>query len=146
MNSTPATSDDEQHLRLLTIFHYVVGGLTALIACFPLLHVAMGLAMIFWPESMGGKPGEQPPQFIGWIFTCMGAGMFLAGLSLAVCTALGGRFIKRRIRYWFVFVLACFQCSIFPFGTALGVFTIIVLSRPSVKSLFHFIPSTTPTA
>ena len=108
MNSTPQPSDDEQHLRLLSIFHYVVGALTALIACFPLLHVAMGLAMIFWPESMGGKPGEQPPAFIGWLFTCMGAGVFVAGLAVAICVILAGRFIRRRVRYWFIFVLACF--------------------------------------
>ena len=141
MNSIVPASDDAQHLRLLSIFHYVVGGLTALIGCFPLIHVALGLAMIFSPESMGGKQGEQPPAFIGWFFTCLGGGMFLGFLSIAVCTALAGRFIARRRRYWFIFVLACFQCAIFPFGTALGVFTIIVLSRESVKLQFQVPPS-----
>ena len=137
MNATPQSAEDEQHLRLLSLFHYVVGGLTALFACFPLLHVAMGLAMVFSPDSFGGKSGEQPPAFFGWMFTCLGGGMFLAGLAVAICVALAGRYIRQRTRYWFVFILACFQCAIFPFGTALGVFTIIVLSRPSVKALFQ---------
>jgi hypothetical protein len=34
-----ASSTDEQHLQLLAIFHYVVGGMTALFACMPLIHL-----------------------------------------------------------------------------------------------------------
>jgi hypothetical protein len=140
MNNTPASTDDKEHLRLLSIFHYVVGAFTLFIACFPLIHVGLGLAMVFAPQWFSGKPGDEPPAFVGWLFTCMGAGMFLAGLSLALCVVLAGRFIVQRRRYWFVFVVACFECAIFPFGTALGVFTIVVLSRPTVKSLFGDLP------
>ena len=136
MNPSSSASDDQQHLRLLSIFHYVDAGLTALIGCFPLIHLMFGLFMIFSPDSMAAKSGEPPPQFIGWMFTCLGGGMFLAGQAVAICTALAGRFIAHRKRYWFIFVMACLQCSLFPFGTALGVFTIVVLSRESVKSLF----------
>jgi hypothetical protein len=32
--------------------------------------------------------------------------------------------------------MACIQCAFFPFGTVLGVFTIITLSRERVKELF----------
>jgi hypothetical protein len=32
--------------------------------------------------------------------------------------------------------MACIECLFIPFGTILGVFTIIVLSRESVKTLF----------
>jgi len=144
-NATEA-NHDEQHLRLLSIFHYVDGGLTALFACFPLMHVALGLAMIFSPESLGSKPGDEPPQFIGWFFSCFGGGMFLAGQALAICTILSGRFIARKERYWFVFVMAGIQCAFFPFGTVLGVFTIMILSRESVKRLFHVAPSGMTTA
>jgi hypothetical protein len=33
-------------------------------------------------------------------------------------------------------VIAAIQCAFTPFGTVLGVFTLIVLVRPSVKALF----------
>ncbi len=136
MNSIPADAD-AQHLRLLSAFHYVAGGLTVLFACFPLIHLALGLAMVFSPSFFQSKPGEHsPPQVLGWAFVLMGGLMFLIGQSLAVCTLLAGRFIAQRKRYWFVFVTACMQCALFPFGTALGVFTIITLSRQTVKSLF----------
>lgn len=143
MNPTPSAIQDEQHLRLLSIFYYIVGGLTALIACFPLIHLGLGLAMLFSPEFFSGKPGEQPPPaIVGGLFTCVGSLLFLIGQTLAVSTILSGRFLAQRKRYWFVFVIACIQCASFPFGTVLGVFTIIVLSRESVKELFMITPST----
>ena len=36
----------------------------------------------------------------------------------------------------FCFVIACLACMQMPLGTILGVFTIIVLARPSVKEMF----------
>ena len=146
MNPAPSAPDDQQHLRLLVIFHYVDAGLTALFSCIFLFHVVMGLFMVFSPESMDGKSGGPPPQAFGWMLTCMGAAMFLGGQAMAVCTALAGRFITRRKRYWFIFVMACIQCAFFPFGTALGVFTILTLSRESVKSLFSDRMSNAPLA
>ncbi len=137
MNVTTPDATDAQHLRLLSIFHYVVGGLTVLFACFPLIHLGLGLAMVFSPAFFETKPGEHPPpQAIGWLFSCLGFSMFLVGQTIAVCTILAARFIARRKRYWFIFVMACIQCAFFPFGTVLGVFTIITLSRERVKSLF----------
>ena len=141
MNITPSATDDEQHLRLLSIFHYVAGGLTALFACFPLIHVALGLAMIFAPQSLSNRPSHQPPAFFGWFFTCFGGGMFVVGMSMAVGIVIAGRFIAQRRRYWFIFAAACVQCAFFPFGTVLGVFTVIVLSRPAVKALFQVTPA-----
>jgi hypothetical protein len=41
----PGNSDLE-HLRLLSIFHYVYAGLTALMACFPIIYVVIGIAML----------------------------------------------------------------------------------------------------
>jgi hypothetical protein len=137
VNTPPPDATDAQHLRLLSIFHYIVGSLTALFACFPLIHLGLGLAMLFSPEFFDAKPGAQPPpQFIGWLFTFLGGFMFLTGEAIAVCIIIAGRFIARRKRYWFIFVMACIECVFFPFGTVLGVFTIITLSRESVKKLF----------
>jgi hypothetical protein len=37
----------------------------------------------------------------------------------------------------FAFVVSCVECLFFSFGTILGTFTIIVLSREPVKALFQ---------
>ena len=44
---------------------------------------------------------------------------------------------SRRKHYTFCFVMACVECLSVPFGTVLGVFTILVLNRASVKELFN---------
>jgi hypothetical protein len=137
---------DEDHLRLLAIFHYIVAGLAALFSFFPLLYAGFGWLMLYASSHPQQQQGQPPPAALGWIFIAFGCFFFLAGESLAICIAFSGRFIARRRRYWFAFVTACVQCLFFPFGIILGVFTIIVLSRTSVKQLFGIEPRTAPAA
>jgi hypothetical protein len=130
-------SQDREHLQLLAIFHYVVAGLAALFSFFPLLYTTVGVIFIFAARHGTAKPGEElPPEFLGWIFTVIGSGLFLIGIAMAICILITGRSLALRKRYSFVLVMACIECLFLPFGTILGVFTIIVLSRESVKELF----------
>ena len=128
---------DKEHLRLLAIFHYVVAGLAALFSFFPLLYTTVGTIFIFAARHGTAKPGEElPPEFLGWIFAVLGALLFLIGIAMAICILIAGRSLALRKRYSFAFVMACIECLFIPFGTILGVFTIVVLSRESVKRLF----------
>jgi len=132
---SPAVKDLE-HLRLLVLGHYALSGITALFACIPLLHVGIGLMVIFAPETMkSGKEGP-PPAFVGWLFAAMGAAFVLAGWTLAGLMFAAGRCIQRRSRLLFCQIVAGLSCFFMPFGTALGVCSFLVLSRPSVKALF----------
>jgi len=58
------------------------------------------------------------------------------GWTLAVFIIIAGRCLAKRKHYMFCLVIAAISCIFMPFGTVLGVFTIIVLMRPSVKELF----------
>ena len=128
---------DQEHLQLLSIFHYVVAGLAALFSFFPLLYTIIGTIFIFAARHGTAKSGEDlPPEFLGWIFAVIGSGLFLFGLAIAICILIAGRSLALRKRYSFAMVTACIECIFVPFGTILGVFTIVVLSRESVKGLF----------
>ncbi len=127
-------NQDEDHLRLLSIFHYIVGGLAAFFSFFPLFYGAIGLVFLLAPAHP--QHGEPPPPLLGWFFVAFGSFFFLLGLVFATCVILSGRSIARRRHHTFAFVVACIECLFFPFGVVLGVFTIIVLSRRSVKELF----------
>ena len=128
---------DKEHLRLLAIFHYVVAGLAALFSFFPLLYTTVGAIFIFAARHGTPKPGEElPPEFLGWIFVVLGLLLFLLGVAMAICILIAGRCLSRRKHYTFALVMACIECLFIPFGTILGVFTIIALSRDSVKELF----------
>jgi hypothetical protein len=126
---------DAEHLKLLSIFHYVVAGLSALFGCIPIFHLAFGIMFLTLGDKMGaGK--DAPPAFLGWFIIGMASVFILIGWTLAVLLFCAARFIAARRHYNFCFVLACVECLFAPFGTILGVFTLLVLCRPSVKPLF----------
>lgn len=127
---------DDQHLQLLSIFHYVVGGLIGLFALFPMIHLAMGLGMATGAFPADSADDAEALRWMGGLFTCFAGGLIVAGLTLASCVIATGAFLARRVRYTFCLVVAGVECIFMPFGTVLGVFTLVVLMRPSVKAKF----------
>jgi hypothetical protein len=130
----PRTQDDE-HLWLLTLFHYVVGGMAALIALFPIFHLGLGIFFIVAGNKLPGN-GQAPPAFVGWLFVIFAAIFILIGWTFAALVILNGRFLARRKNYTFCLVMGAVESLFMPFGTILSVFTLIVLLRPSVKEMF----------
>ena len=126
---------DDEHLRLLSIFYYVKGCISALFACIPIIHVVLGLVFIIAPEVFG-HGNNQPPAFLGLLLVMLGGFLILFGWTFAILALVTGRCIARRKHYTFCLVVACIECLSVPFGTVLGVFTILVLNRRSVKELF----------
>ena len=59
-----------------------------------------------------------------------------AGLTLALCIAIAGRKLSRRTGHLYCMVIAGLECMFMPFGTVLGILTILVLIRPSVRAKF----------
>jgi hypothetical protein len=127
-------NQDLEHLKLLSIFHYVVAGLAALFACIPLLHLFIGIAMV----SGWGDFGDSDPfaGFMGWFFIVFSSAFILGGWIFSFFLFRAGRYLSQQRRYTFCLVMAGMACMFMPFGTVLGVFTIIVLLRESVKELF----------
>jgi len=125
-------SQDSEHLKLLSIFHYVVAAMAAFFACIQFIHFFMGLALA--TGALGAEdPGVQPLGVFFMVF----AGLFIvAGWTLAALIAFAGRSLQIRKRYTFCLVVAGVECIFMPVGTVLGVFTIIVLMRDSVKEIF----------
>jgi len=128
-------TQDEDHLKLLSIFHYVVGGLAGFFALIPVIHLTAGLVLVLAPEKFETN-GQSPPAFFGWFFVIIASVLITIGLTLAACVLAAGRCLARRKRYLFCMVIAGIECIFMPLGTVLGIFTIFVLMRPSVKLLF----------
>jgi len=127
-------SDDLEHLKLLSIFHYVAAGLLALLSLLPLFHLIAGLTMIQWTVH---TPQEALPGLLaGGCLAMLAATWMLIGLSSAACLAAAGHFLARRRHHTFCLAVAVVACLFMPVGTILGVFTILVLVRPSVRALF----------
>jgi len=130
-------NQDIEHLHLLSIFHYVVGGLAGLFALIPVMHLVFGLAM----ASGALDSTDDVARAIGCFFVVFASLGILLGLGFAACLILAGRSLARRERYTFCLVMAALACMFVPFGTVLGIFTILVLMRDSVKELFGRAPA-----
>ena len=154
-------AQDEAHLRLISVFHYVLAGLHFLGIGFIVIHfmimkfamemaekapppppaptvavVGETLAPVASAPAISTSPQEIPDE-IWWI---MGAVYLVIGLLLvaqSVANVLSGIWISKRKNRTFSYVIAGLNCMFFPFGTALGVFTFIVLSRLSIASAYE---------
>jgi len=137
----PAISDEQrrrdgEHLQLLSIFHFVVGGLSAAMIVFLCLHFLFFYFVFMNPDVWKGQENHPPFEFFYafiWFYVFMG----LMGAAGAVVNVLSGLFMQRRTHRTFSLVVAGLDCLQMPFGTILGVFTIVVLTRDSVRASYE---------
>ncbi|MCC7248357.1 MAG: hypothetical protein IT473_07020 [Lysobacter sp.] len=129
------TTQDRDHLRLLTIFHYVFAGLGICGLSFVALHYTFLNTMMAMEHAKGGHnpPPEAFMDIFIWIYVVMAA-VCLIGMILNVMSA---RFLKARRHRTFCMVVAGLNVLQVPFGTLLGVFTLLVLARDSVRQTFE---------
>ena len=127
---------DTEQLNLLAIFHSVVGGLAALFSFFPLFYSVIGGFLLYAAQHPGANNQELPQALVGWIFIVLGAFFFLGSVTMAVCILIAAQCLSRRKGYSFALAIASIECLFVPFGTILGVFTIVALSRESVRGVF----------
>lgn len=129
---------DADHLNVLAIFHFVGAGLAALGILFLVAHYAFMHAIITNPEIWKNqkRPMPMPPD---QIFTII-KWFYLAGavwfMSSGVLNVISGLCLRARKGRTFSLVVAGINCLHIPLGTVLGVFTIVVLMRDSVRELY----------
>jgi hypothetical protein len=137
---TELVREDAEHLRMLTIGHYVLAGINAFFGLLPLIHVGMGLAIVSGKMPMGpssSSGGAGVPQAFGWMFVVIGALVIVLAQTTAVLNVLAARALATRRRRTFCVVVAALNCINAPLGTVLGVFTLIVLGRERVRQQFE---------
>jgi hypothetical protein len=130
---------DLDHLNLASIFHFVFAGLAVLGIAFLAVHYTILHTVFTNPEMWKGQKHPPPKAFFDvfiWMYL-FGGVIFIAG---GVLNVMSGMFIRRRTNRTFSLVIAALDCLQIPFGTALGVFTMLLLSRPGVRQLYGEIP------
>jgi hypothetical protein len=124
---------DEEHLKMLSLGFWVWGGFTVLYSLFIAAYFGLiGSVFIAIPN----KGVEAPPAFLGWVFLGLGTAIFVLAAGLGGLEIATGFWIRRRKHRVVTMVIAALLCAAIPFGTLLGVLTLITLSRPSVKFLY----------
>ena len=127
----PQAIRDGEHLNLLAVFHFIAAGLSLLGLGFLGIHFVIFNAVLGHHHFGGGFPARD--QFPFAVFSIF-YGLFGFWIVAAgVLNLLSGCFLLRRRHRIFSIVVAAFNCLQVPFGTVLGVFTIVVLTRDSVR-------------
>ncbi|MCX6855353.1 MAG: hypothetical protein NTV80_10665 [Verrucomicrobia bacterium] len=123
----------------MAIFHFVVAGLAFAGLGFLFLHYLVVHTFLADPGIWKNNPnsGGPPPEILfdifKWFYVVIGA-LFTAG---AIANLLSGLWIRKRKNRVFSLIIAGINCIQFPFGTALGVFTLVVLLRDSVRESYE---------
>jgi MFS family permease len=130
-------SEDPVHRRLrrLALLHLAFAGLGAILALFPLFHVAIGIGFITGAFSAGSPVVTSP--LAGWLFVAFGAAAVVAVLVFSLVLAMAANYLGQASHRDFCMVVAGVTCAVFPVGTALGVYTIVTLSREEVRRVFR---------
>jgi hypothetical protein len=152
-----------EQLRLLSIFHYVVGGIGYLVSLIPCIHLAIGIFFLVAPEETFQPPtptkveqvaGESagtpiapvsvapfPAKLFGLIFTVIASVIILCGFTVSTLIVVAGKRLAALRSHTFCLVVAGIECLFMPFGTVLGIFTILTLFKPEARQLFGLPPS-----
>ena len=100
------------------------------------------MIFIFAARHGTAKPGEQlPPEFLGWIFAVIGSALFVIGIAIAICNS-DRRPMSFPLRKALLFrARDCLhRMSFRSVRNDSRVFTIVALSRESVRALFAKVP------
>ena len=127
---------DAEHLKILAICWYVASGLAVFAGCFPLIYVGLGISFIMNPNGFGGGGAGPAAETMGWMFAVGGGCASLVGWVAVILGFLTARSLSKRRRIMLCYVTAGLACLYIPFGTVLGIFTFLVLARPSVRARF----------
>ncbi|HET7535156.1 MAG TPA: hypothetical protein VFJ90_01785 [Candidatus Didemnitutus sp.] len=135
---------DAEHLKLLAIFHYVGAGFAVIALLFLFAHYSFVNFFFNNPRMWKGQKGGPPPAEIFAVFRwfyLLGAVWFFASGVMNLVSAQCLRNRKHRV---FSLTVAGINCVYMPLGAVLGVFTIVVLARESVRELYEAPASSPP--
>jgi len=134
MDSPLITAHD---LRLLSIGYYIQAGIAGFYTLLIIGYSAFATVILANINKMTGQANqpEIPAAVLSVISILLALGL---GISCAytVCVFLAGYWLRHFRNKVFIQVLAGFNCLAIPYGTVLGIFTFMVLQRPSAKQFF----------
>ncbi len=152
-----------ERLRLLSIAFYVSGGLGAFFASFLMIYVIMFGAFSFLPAKAWNPPShhggtadlpsaagqtalsspdlksdnlDNSPVIIFRVFAGVMFFFVLCGWLLAAATIYAGRCLATRRNRVFIYIMSGINMIWIPYGTLLGIATIIVLNTNVAKEEF----------
>jgi hypothetical protein len=127
---------DLEQIKVLSAFHYVGVGLAALGLLAVYGHYTLVSRMMSDPNVWKGPANPPPPEMFAPMRWMYGFGATVVA-GTGVLNFFAARWLRAKKNRLFTIGVAIANCFWFPLGTALGVFTIIVLARESTQALYR---------
>jgi hypothetical protein len=89
--------------------------------------------MAAFPNS---KSTQGPPAIMFRVFAAVIALIILCGWTFGALTAYAGHCIRKRKNKLFIYIMAAINCIWIPYGTVLGIATILLFQWPEVQAEF----------
>ena len=166
MTNPPSTDIEREvialdRLRLLSLGYYISGAIGAAFVSFLLIHFFLFLGFSFIPESQwqaptrsaavaqyasptalpsasaSANPNQGPPVIMFRIVAGIIGVIIVGGWILGALTAYAGHCIRKRKHKVFIYVMAAVNCIWIPYGTLLGIATIILFQWREVQAQFE---------
>jgi hypothetical protein len=138
-HTTQEERTNSENLNLLSIFYFAFGGLS-LLGAFILFIYMLIIGLVFSNNHVRESLQSQPEgEIVGTVFSVISVVfivLFVFILAVGIMQIMAGFRLRQKRSKTFIMVVAIIALLSFPLGTALGVFTIIVLSRSSVDAMF----------
>jgi hypothetical protein len=140
LNNNLEEKTNTSNLNLLSIFYFVFGGLSLMVA-FIMLIYGIVINVIFSNQHVQDAINSEPEgEIVGSVFGIISIVFlvaFILVLVIGILQIIAGFRLRQKRSRSLIIVVAVLELLSFPLGTALGVFTIVVLSKPSVIDMFN---------
>jgi ethanolamine transporter EutH len=133
----PVNNTRISHLKILGVFHLIVGALAGLCACYPILFLVMGIRMYSeLPQGMLTTSSMIP--YLLWLIllTAVLCTTIVLGWMLAIAVMLNGFYLFSRKWRAYCLVVSIIETLFIPYGTLLGLISFNLLRKPGVPELF----------
>ena len=127
-----------RNLNTLAVLQYVWAGLSFFSAIIIfIVYFILGTAFTSDVFPVSNADDQAVFQVIGGVFFIISIISVIILIATAVMKIMCGVFIQKKKNRIFCIVIAALECFNIPFGTALGVFTIVELEKPEAKEMFE---------
>ena len=142
MNELPPLTRDQRkvdvdHVKLLAIFHFIGAGLGLIGLVLLAGHFALMHSIFTNPKFLEAQKQSPPPAEILAVFKVLYLVVGVWWVISLVLNLISGLCLSFRKGRTFSLVVAVINCLHIPLGTVLGVFTLVVLIRSSVRELYE---------
>jgi len=124
---------DNEHLRLLSLFHLISGILSLLFSFFFVLYI--GFFSIILRFTRGIHYSDFPNRVMSFVFFIWSF-FIIVGILWGVAKIISSMFMNKRKYRIFSIIVSVLECLSVPYGTILGVMSLTVLSRESIKEIY----------